>query len=375
MPYLANLASDSHTRTLQLLEAIGRSLGLLPPLPQDEPPMGTVTKSIGTTGRDYSTITAWEADLDNAGVYAAGDYAVGEAYNDSAFNESVTINGGGTVGLASVKLTVPESERHDGTAGMGARIVRSSISGTSILSSQRNNLTVEWLELTASAKKTSGDTFVGYTSGNYSTNTHHLLIHDFDSSTNYAISGLSVTGTTPVSHNNIVYDVKKSGGTAGNATGITQDGDSAEFYNSTVFNMTSTSGNGVGISYNYTTVKNCIAMGAGTSDFSGSNGTQSNNMSSDDTAPGTGSIGADDGVLTANQFVSTVDGSEDLHLKTGADAIDVGTDLGTTPAGVNYDIDNRDRDAQGDTWDIGADEFVAAGGESIIQLPTLAMTI
>ena len=38
--------------------------------------MATVTKSIGTSSRDYSTITAWEADLDNTGIYSAGDDAI-----------------------------------------------------------------------------------------------------------------------------------------------------------------------------------------------------------------------------------------------------------------------------------------------------------
>jgi hypothetical protein len=61
---------------------------------------------------------------------------------------------------------------------------------------------------------------------------------------------------------------------------------------------------------------------------------------------------------STNQFVSIVSGSEDLHLKAGADAIGAGVDLGTTPAGVEVDIDGRDRDAEGDTWSIGADQFV-----------------
>ena len=39
--------------------------------------MATVAKSIGTTGRDYSTITAWEADLSNGSVYSSGDTAQG----------------------------------------------------------------------------------------------------------------------------------------------------------------------------------------------------------------------------------------------------------------------------------------------------------
>ena len=47
--------------------------------------MATVTKTIGTGSRDYSTITAWEADLDTGSIYSSGDDAVGEVYNDSSF--------------------------------------------------------------------------------------------------------------------------------------------------------------------------------------------------------------------------------------------------------------------------------------------------
>ena len=32
--------------------------------------MATVTKSIGTSSRDYSTIALWEADLDDTGEYS-----------------------------------------------------------------------------------------------------------------------------------------------------------------------------------------------------------------------------------------------------------------------------------------------------------------
>jgi hypothetical protein len=55
--------------------------------------MPTITKTIGTAGRDYSTISAWEADLDNGAIYTAADDAVGECYNDSTFTNSVTFDG------------------------------------------------------------------------------------------------------------------------------------------------------------------------------------------------------------------------------------------------------------------------------------------
>ena len=53
--------------------------------------MATVTKSIGTSSRDYSTITAWESDLSDGTIYSSGDDAVGECYKDSTFSENVTL--------------------------------------------------------------------------------------------------------------------------------------------------------------------------------------------------------------------------------------------------------------------------------------------
>ena len=100
-----------------------------------------------------------------------------------------------------------------------------------------------------------------------------------------------------------------------------------------------------------------------------SNITPLNNMSSDDTADDAGGSNNLVDKTGSNQFVSNTEGSEDLHLKEGADAIDAGVDLGTSPDGVNIDIDGRDRDSEGDTWDIGADEFVedVAGGASFLM--------
>ena len=66
----------------------------------------TVTKTIGSSGRVYSTMTLWEADLDVATTYSSGDDAVGECYADSDFDEGLNMNGGGTIGLNSVVLTV-----------------------------------------------------------------------------------------------------------------------------------------------------------------------------------------------------------------------------------------------------------------------------
>ncbi len=48
--------------------------------------------------------------------------------------------------------------------------------------------------------------------------------------------------------------------------------------------------------------------------------------------------------------------------------MDAGADLGTNQES-NYDIDGRDRDAQGDTWDMGADEFVEDDSPAVTAGP------
>ena len=53
---------------------------------------------------------------------------------------------------------------------------------------------------------------------------------------------------------------------------------------------------------------------------------------------------------SADQFVNTTEGSEDLHLKSGSDLIDAGTDLSS------YFTDDIDGQSRTGAWDIGADE-------------------
>ena len=76
--------------------------------------MATVAKSIGTTGRDYSTITAWEADLSNGSVYSSGDTAQGVCYADSVFTENVTISDASAI-PTNIQLTAADGQKHDGT--------------------------------------------------------------------------------------------------------------------------------------------------------------------------------------------------------------------------------------------------------------------
>ena len=184
--------------------------------------------------------------------------------------------------------------------------------------------------------------------------------------------------------NNIVYgtlvdrDVSLSNGIVANSE--SDLGYYGYVYNNTVYNVTNTDtsitiGGARGISLNnvdlatHTIAKNNISVDTDTPNdpgfssdiyFTDTANPAPYNLTSDDTGDDSTSdnTGALINKVSSDQFVSIVSGSEDLHLKSGSDAIGAGVDLGTTPTGVEVDIDGRDRDAEGDTWSIGADQFV-----------------
>jgi len=320
--------------------------------------LATITKSIGASGKDYTTITLWEADLDNDTPYDAGDVAVGECYNE-VYGENVGINGGPTLGLTSVTLSVAAGERHDGTEGTGARNL------SAIPINIANDIcTVEWLECDGNGAATNGLVVRTYVAagGAFFKN---MIIHD--ASAGGSCSGIGGKDFTAM--NCIVYDIIS---TLDDAFGIGYGfatGTLIKIYNCTVMNINAGPDAGdTGYCYQYSdnagvVFQNCIGVdpagnvNACYSLGSPLNATMDHNLSSDTSASGTGSLIEK---ASANQFVSTVGGSEDLHLKAGADAIDAGVDLVTTPTGVNIDINGRDRDVLGDIWDMGAHEFVAA---------------
>ncbi len=107
------------------------------------------------------------------------------------------------------------------------------------------------------------------------------------------------------------------------------------------------------------TATNCYGEatpGSGRKNFNGFvAGTINNCISADNTADDFG--GSDNLINRApgDQFVNTTSGSEDPHLKSGADCIDTGQDLSSN---FTVDLDNGIRpDAVDDLWDVGADDF------------------
>lgn len=329
--------------------------------------MATITKSIGTTARDYSTIVAWEA----ASYGATGsDDAIGECYNDSVFDERPLVNDSTPL---SVVLTVASGERHDGTEGTGARIVRTG--NGDIIRISLDGAVFKWLELDGNGNGLNNCIIRNYVSGGGAT-IGNMIIHA--ASAGGAAAGIN--GRDFTAFDSLVYDIASSGNTSCGMGYIGATGTLMQAYNCTVYDVSASSGGHGYIYADNTGVKwqNCISTAISGStnvcySLDGpSNATVDHNLADDTTASGTGSL---DSKTATNQFVSIVSGSEDLHLKTGADAIAAGTDLGTTPSGVEIDIDGFDRDGGAVTWDMGAHQFIAVGGDTSITATTDALVI
>lgn len=330
--------------------------------------MADILDSIGTDTRDFSTMISWEASLSAH----TGDNVTGECYNDSTFPET-----GGLslddVTPTTTHLTVASGERHTGVAGTGARIVFAA-AGMPIEVTV-DNINVTWLEVDMNGN----DGFIfSYTEFATGANNifSQMILHDSTGTPAQRAISASAGRSTAQWNNIIIYDIACTHSGTNDCVGAfnTNNRAACRFQNLTIHNVTNAtgSGNAFGTSHDDDAdniVQNCIITNTSTTstgtaqDYelsAPSNAIMDHNMSSDTSSSGTGSL--DSGVAN-DIFVSTVGGSENLHLKSGAaiDPIDAGTDLGTTPTNVNIDIDGRDRDAELDTWDMGADEFVVVG--------------
>lgn len=313
----------------------------------------------------YESLANFASNLDDAVLYRSGDSAVGQAYNIATYTDVVPFTGSGeTVGLATILLTVPASERHDGTAGTGVVLEPSGAHAVGI-DLDAPNLTVEWIEFDSD----SGTINVPIDlNEELDTCVRNLIVHGGTrAGTRYGIfcEAPASTGDPACVLNCLVYDLTVTSSVLYGIYAYTSGGTRAyQIRNNTVFNLknNSSSDNCYGILCVDSSNGKCQNNIALESDDGSTSGTEADysvggslteeyNMASDATAAGTGSI---DNATAADEFVSTVGGSEDLRLKdAGSQAFEAGKDLGTEQS-VNIDIEGRDRDAEGDTWSMGA---------------------
>jgi len=318
----------------------------------------TNTYSIGTNSRDYSTLQAWE-DARDAGT----DIEKGECYNDSTFTAGVTIDG--TTGDADsyMWLTVASGNRHDGTAGTGVKIDPSTASH--VINIYDSYTKVEWLEVTGyTTNGTDYWAFVVY-NASYADVSKNLVHDDVYYGAGYGIGHYDNGGSDNIYNNFIYFGTQKANSWYG-ITSYYAD-TTINVYNNTILQESSDYGGG-GISADHAGIlakNNLVLLATADYGFVGDSGSfvtgSDYNASSDTTAPGDNSV---DSLVIINTITSASLGSEDLHLKAGASAINAGVDLSAT---FTTDIDAQTRPTGAGTWDIGADEIVAAGSAPTVS--------
>ena len=303
-------------------------------------------------GGDFTSIVTWESDQDGD-LVSLDEQHTGEAFNDSgAYNEVVVINGSTTDATRFMRLRAAAGEKHDGTEATGARI-RSTTFGAKQISLQDDFTQLIGMELDCRGAIGSAQNCINMN------NAKGILV---DKCIGYGATGTAVdfVGAGTGDDKNRVQNSFFWDG-AGDGCRMRNH---ALLHNAT-FNNFSSEGiiayfTGVGI-----VVQNTIAMdNGGSGDFdeqggSGNFNTFNNNMSEDGTATTHGGSGNLANKTYADQFVSVSVGSEDFHLKAGADAIDAGKDL--SGFAVPDDIDGETR-PQGSAYDMGGDELLVAVG-------------
>lgn len=303
----------------------------------------------------YTTIQGWETAVEGD-LVTAGDIEKGECWDDGDFDEVVDINGSTTDSSNYMWLTSASGERHDGTHLNG--VVNSRGTNTGVVFTLTDNFTLfEDMIVLDGGAGASEHIIIG---GDNCT-LRNIISH---TAPDHAIQNNGTAADT-VLINCIVID---SDDDAIHCRG----GGSMSAYNSLTYNTTG--GRGFNAESTATIVAtNCISMVSSLIDYGGAGTvTQSYNISSDDTASGTGSV--IDAVATTDDspaagiwvmFENISAGTEDFHLKPAVSEVNeaegAGTDVsGTT--GYSLDIDLETRIAQ----DIGPDEITPAAGVTFI---------
>jgi predicted outer membrane repeat protein len=312
--------------------------------------------------RAYTSIQAWVNDR-NGNLVREDRLEVGICYNDGPFTtrrQSVLahIRGSKTDPDHFMWLTAAETTQHKGVAGAGVVLDGLDRARCGILI-EDDYTRVDGLELKNFGHCLApGAVVVRHARGVV---LERLLIHDFDTRYRESFGIKGGMHSDFLARNCIIYQ----GGTAGIAARWKTSRATVE--NCTIFGMR---GKGVDEGRGLISAVNTISMGT-RGDFAIRRGTQSNNISSDGTAAGAGSMVF---LEPADQFVSVAPGAEDFHLKDTSAAIDAGKNLaagisalspparaaGPAPADFStLDIDGTDR-ADESAWDIGADEVESA---------------
>ena len=322
---------------------------------------GTENTGIDNSVEDFDT---WSGGRDLVANNEQWNIA---CYNDTTETGCVLIQDWTTSGTQYINIFTPTlssevgaSQRHDGRAGTGFKIDPTAYDH--VIDIRVNNVTINGLEILDWENQATDNSNEGVSVKSDNIFLDNLLIHD-DDKTYFNANADAIhmydmsNGEELTIRNCIMYNISRGGILDQHTThSVTINIENCTVYNTGVQGAQADADGGINLESTNATVnlRNTISLdnGATNNDFviAGTQDNVSNNMSSDASAPGAGSITLE---TAASEFVSVTSGSEDLHLDTVADAIDAGTDLSSL---FTQDIDGKER--SDGTFDMGADEYM-----------------
>lgn len=316
--------------------------------------MATITSTIGTTGRNYSTIQAWEDALP-ADLVAVGNAYVGELYPDTEFtfgsSVMLTIAGQTTSSTCSITLRPAAGASfrdhasvrtnaltYDATKGVGLR--RTTTGYNPLIDVTPANVILDGLQIDSGSN---GKAII--CRGGSATLQNSIVIGGagFAKLVQMQGGGNAISNALIVKYGSNVGDGLSIQG--GSVSGLT---------------LTNIGSGSSGFIFDYGTlsVKNSVVTGF-TTNFGATNGTltATNNATNSATVVGTAGLTS---IVPANVFV---DPASDWRLKAGSALIDAGTAFGAA-----FDISGTAR-PQGAAYDIGAWEVAATGAGATATPP------
>lgn len=345
-----------------------------------------------TFKRAFSQFGLFEGDLSTnaTSLWANGDDVVGVMRADTTFTAPRTFFDSATT-VSSVRLTAQEGERHKGSPGDGdqqALIKPTNGSGhnNGIVEVDIDDFTIEWIEINLDDLDSTNTNKAVLVRNNYNNCViRNNLIHDKEGNPggtgpfmiHFVNGGLS--SDTCYIFNNFVYNIVETSDDGASAINTNLIIGISHIYNNTVYNLEANGATRIAFAYRYGSsagsvnyIRNNIATKLEANSASdqrafwkstgGATEIASNNLSDDTSdatyqAPGTGSL-VEQSLVNDVKFVSTVAGSEDLHLQNTSVCVGAGYDVGSI-SGINFDIDGLDRNTMNVNWDMGADQTEA----------------
>jgi hypothetical protein len=318
------------------------------------------TKTIKSSGGDYTSLSAWWATEGNGvDMVTATDGATAECYNDftGGLNDQVTLSGATVDATYHAKITVAAGNRHDGLGFETGFFIWYSQYNGFVINNQQNYTELEWIEIKQTG---SGSASALINAGYYGV----IMTNVIGRTTYSAATGQGIYfrgGATAASK------LRKSIGVGTSSYGIfAQD-------NVDVQDSIGVSGSSNGIflwmTANQPTLYNSIGMttsGVGIAVGNGTLSTGDSNAASDgstNTPPGSNPYTTD---VTSSDFSDSANG--DYHLAAASGLIGSGYNLYSE---FTTDIDGDTWPSSG-AWDIGIDYYVSGGGPTGTVVTSLA---